>query len=282
MLFAFRFWTTILLMAVMLGTVAFDGCQALGQWGTGCAPVGALADRPCSPLCVCGCNAGQPCRCVPIAPVTSTTEPASTPKNFGLAVDRLNGRERHLLGQREVSKLRLFHVLGIGAGVQTTVPDTSKLLRLVVIDADSTRRAQVRKDLDTHPALTELRAGCQVQDYGPDHWHVQDLQTRQPAFAAGTPRICLMTVAGEVLHSQPDYDGGAEALAEAYRRARPDYDPARDPDRRPRPDPVPQPVPAPVQSWSNTVLLIVGIVAAFYFLFARRQFPCNSQPTRTA
>src|SRR5262249_5283542 len=101
---------------------------------------------------------------------------------------------------------------------------------------------------------------------------------RRPGFfTGGAPTIYLLAADGKVLHRQDEYTGGAAAAAEAFRRARTDYDPRRDPDRRkpkpeplPPPQPFPPPPPAPLTVPAWTWLLVLGAAALF---FLQRRHP---------
>jgi hypothetical protein len=62
--------------------------------------------------------------------------------------------------------------------------------------------------------------------------------------------------AGKVLHSQPDYNGGANALADALRRVRPDYDPNKDVDKRKAPA-----KPTSPDAGNSTIALVVMLLA---------------------
>lgn len=208
---------------------------------------------PCSVHCTCGCNAngGTECPCRGIKP---------EPHNFGLMQEKLNGAEKVYLNGQETTPREAIQA------IENRVPEAAKKPRVVIIDQDAARRKQVRDELTRLPEC----ADCVVQAYPPDHWHLLDLKTRQSGFfTGGAPTIYLLASDGKVLHRQDDYQGGAAAAAEAFRRARPDYDPRRDPDRR-KPDPQPQPVPLSPGAIPQWALLAVLGVAAF-LLHHRRQ-----------
>lgn len=147
-----------------------------------------------------------------------------TEANFGVDVDRLVGarRERYRLNGSPVSREQAREAL-----VGSSVPDDAGRLRLTLIgDAASTSR--VATDLSTAPPLAPWKDRLVVQAYPREHWAV----AKAGFFARGKPTIYLQTPAGKVLHRQDDYADGAEGLANALRRADPDYDPARDADLR--------------------------------------------------
>lgn len=192
-----------------------------------------------------------------------TAEPR--PQNFGLLPDKLNGTaEKVQINGRTASPRAALEA------ITNRVPESATKPRVVIIDRDKTRRSQVRKELAALPECQD----CIVQDYPPEHWHLRDGVTRQPGFFTnGAPTVYLLAADGQVLHRQDDYAGGSAAAAEAFRRARVDYDPRRDPDRRkPKPEPQPSPLPpAPavpaLPAW--TWLALLG--AATLFILYRRE-----------
>ncbi len=112
--------------------------------------------------------------------------------------------------------------------------------RLTVVGDEATRR-QVRSDLDTAPQLAPWKGRLCVQDYAPDNPLARDVGL--------VPGITLQLPPGpdgrgKVLHRQPAYTGPAK-LAEALRRADPNYQPAKDPDLTQPPPAPPEPAPAP-------------------------------------
>lgn len=174
-------------------------------------------------------------------------------RNFGLVRDKLTGGERYLHKGKEISRQQVRRMLS------ATVPDDAGRLRLTVIGSEAQRR-QVVDDLAKSPALAEWRGALAVQAYPPEHWAVA-----QAGFVTtGMPTIYLQAPDGVVLHRQDDYQGGAEALAVALRKADPNYRPERDRDRR-LADLFPR---LPRVPWSAAVLAaaLVGIL-----LFPRRK-----------
>jgi hypothetical protein len=210
----------------------------------------------------------------------SWSEPAESPvtppprggQNFGLMHDKLDGPERASINGQAVTPRTAIEA------IENSIPEVAKKPRVVIIDRDAERRKQVREELTRLPECGD----CVVQAYPPDHWHLLDLKTRQPGFfVGGSPTIYLLAPDGNVLHRQDEYEGGVAAAAEAFRRARADYDPRRDPDRRkpspeplplPRPQPQPSPLPPAPAPWTAPSwiwLLVLG--AAALYLFQRRQ-----------
>ena len=174
-------------------------------------------------------------------------------QNFGLDRSRLDrGVEKFWLGGREVTRKQAYTALS-GAG-KDLIDDREKL-RLTVIGT-AAECAAVTKDLESNPALSVFADTLLVQAYRPDNWAMKDI-----GFAPGTPRIMVQggpdfRGAGKVLHSQGDYNGGAQALADALRRVRPDYDPNKDRDQRKAPA-----KPAAPDAGNSTIALIVMLLA---------------------
>jgi hypothetical protein len=142
------------------------------------------------------------------------------------------------------------------AAITAGLADDSKSPSLVIIDEHKEDRDRVRKDLDSNPSLAPWRGKLRIQDYPPDHWAVKGVGHA----TNGNPTICLQAAAdsegrGVVMHQQFDYDG-AEGLANALRRADPNYNPAATPDLRggsPTQDP-------------NIMLWIAGVIAVLFIL----------------
>jgi hypothetical protein len=155
-------------------------------------------------------------RCQPPAP-----PPA---RNFGLVPGKIQSGEHFYLNGHEVSRLEVQRVLG---AADPRIPDDAHRLHLTVI-GEAAEREAVLADLKNHPALRPWHDRLAVKGYDADHWAV----TRQGFRAGGRPTIYLQAPDGTVLHHQDDYQGGAENLAEALRRADPNYQPDNDPDRR--------------------------------------------------
>lgn len=160
--------------------------------------------------------------------------PGGDPNIHGVCRDRFRGRSGGCwIDGRRVTPDEARRALLAADGID----DDSGLLRVTVIGSETACRP-VRDDFARHPALAPWRGRLVVQEYRPDHWAVQGIGLTAP----GEPRIVVQSAPDPegravVLHAQPDYAGGAEALAGALRAVDPSYEPARDPDRRPRPDP---------------------------------------------
>ncbi len=191
----------------------------------------------------------------PIAPPETHLEKSIEQKeqNFGLDRTRLDmGVEKFWLGGKEVTRKQAYSAIE-GKG-KDLIDDRDKL-RLTVIGTASECQV-VMKDLENNPLLTPFSDTILVQSYRPDNWAVKDI-----GILPGSPRIVVQSGpdsrgAGKVLHSQPDYEGGAVALADALRRVRPDYDPNKDKDQRKAPA-----KPASPDAGNSTIMLVVMLLA---------------------
>jgi len=174
-------------------------------------------------------------------------------QNFGLDRSRIDsGVEKFWLGGREVTRKQAYSAI---EGKGKDLIDDREKLRLTVIGTPSECKAVIA-DLETNPALSVFADTLLVQSYRPDNWAVKEL-----GFLPGTPRIMVQggpdsRGAGKVLHSQGDYNGGANALADALRRVRPDYDPNKDVDKRKAPA-----KPTSPDAGNSTIALIVMLLA---------------------
>lgn len=182
-------------------------------------------------------------------------EPIAAPKekktealpNFGVDLERLRGgREEHYrLNGVPVSRDHAQHAIGGGS-----VPDDAGRLRLTVI-GDPASTAAVTRDIASAPALAPWKDRLVVQSYAPSHWAV----AKAGFYTAGKPTVYVQAPSGKVLHRQDDYADGADGLANALRRADPDYDPTKDADLRRSPRIDPSRIPAPV--WIGAAIVAV-------------------------
>lgn len=198
-----------------------------GGWAGASCPVDfpAQAKTPKQDTCPCCgenclCSAGRPCdkpscRCV----LPGSTVESDGTLNFGLTRREVKRGPRHIHNGQEVSKARLMEVLG-----KPVLRDDSGELCLTVIGAETERKA-VLADLASSPLLSPWKGRIKVKDFDPTHWAVKDAGF----VTTGKPTIYCQAPDGKVLHRQDEYRG-AEALAEALRKADPSYAPQKDPD----------------------------------------------------
>lgn len=156
-------------------------------------------------------------------------------------------------------------------GPDNGIPDDTARLRLTVIGGTEADRKHITDDLAGAPALAYWHDQLVIQSYPADEWAV----ARYGFATAGQPTIYVQAPDGTVLHHQDDYTDGAPGLAEAMRRADPNYRPDRDPDRR-RPDPAPGPAPAPDGSSSTimgipTPLFVLGCGVVLLLVISRKK-----------
>jgi hypothetical protein len=163
-----------------------------------------------------------PRRCVGVA--------AKVIPNFGIMQAKLNGStSHHSINGRSVSEQDAFTAL------QGKLTDDSQKLRLTIIGPEDKRRP-VLTDLAANAGLASLKDKVLVQSYDPSHWAVANAGFR----ATGQPTIYFQAPDGKVLHRQDEYRG-PDKLAEAIRKADPNYQPDKDPDLNKNNPPSPSP-----------------------------------------
>lgn len=192
----------------------------------------------CSPACVCGCNRGDPCRCLTISAKPSTPAPsASEPvtQNFGIDIEKLKEqtRPRYTLGDREVTREE-----ALAAVEAPEIPDESNKLRLVVIGSETDRK-RVLSDLESYPGLQKLKDSVVVNAYP-----AGSVVLKHKGFVVdGSPSIYLLAPDGKVLGRNLDgqYHGPAVLTAAIEQAQGKPYDPNKDPDLKPKPPEPKQP-----------------------------------------
>lgn len=191
----------------------------------------------CSDTCKCGrhcqckangkaCSSG--CTCAPQPNPPQQEEVGQV--FFGVDAEKLTGVERYRVNGRDCCRQDVIDAL-TGDGQLT---DDSGKLRLTVIGQDADRK-QVLSDLASNPALTPYRDRILIQDYSPLDWAVSRVGFKTD----GRPTVYIQRPDGKVLHRQDSYTSAAD-LAEALRKADPNYNPANDPNLN-KPTPVPSP-----------------------------------------
>jgi hypothetical protein len=174
--------------------------------------------------------------------------------NYGVAPDRIRAGEHYRHAGAEIDREQARGLVG---GDGDRIPDVSKKWRVVVIGPE---RERVLRDFDGDPALAPWKDRVVVQGYEPTHYHV----ARTGYCTTGKPTIYVLQPDGTVLHRQDDYAGGAAALAEALRKADPDYKPKNDPDRRKPelPFSIPLTLKVPWSAWAlaGAAVLLVLVV----------------------
>jgi len=173
----------------------------------------------------CVCKPGDcecdhcPKECVARRPAVQTAPPLQEWQIHGVDQTKLANRECYRINGIEVPKQK-----GIAAISAPSIPDDSKLQRVVVLGSTSTRQ-QVLNDWSKSPDLAPYKDKATVQAYSADNWAVKDVGYTQTA----DPTVYIVDASGKVLHRQEGYAGPAQ-LAKALRRADPAYDPKKDPD----------------------------------------------------
>ena len=149
-------------------------------------------------------------------------------ENFGIEQEKLDQTERYWLNGMALTSKQASKILGNAA----VLPDDSNLGRITLIGSKEDCNA-VHNDLVNHPALLPYKAKYLLQSYQPGDWAVKNVGFD----VSGSPRIVVQEApnakgVARVLHSQADYADGPEGLANALRKADPNYDPTKDVDRR--------------------------------------------------
>lgn len=156
------------------------------------------------------------------------TYPSSKFENFGIEQEKLDHSERYWLNGLALTSKQACKILGNAA----VLPDDSNLGRITLIGTKEDCNT-VQNDLSNHPALLPYKAKYLLQSYLPGDWAVKNVGFD----VSGSPRIIVQEApnakgVARVLHSQADYADGPEGLANALRKADPNYDPSKDVDRR--------------------------------------------------
>jgi hypothetical protein len=145
-------------------------------------------------------------------------------QNFGIAPDKMGLKSEEYTAPSAEAQRFVQEAKG-----ETDGPG---LLHVTVIGSVDDC-APVVNDLKTHPALAGVRERLMVQDYRPNEWAVDPKLGFQ---GQGKPTILVQTArssgdpkGGRVVHRQMSYEGGPEHLAEAIRKADPNYNPSADP-----------------------------------------------------
>ena len=168
----------------------------------------------------------------PIAKPGPTLEPAGDDKeigqvagqapNYGLEPGRMKRTPTYTLPSVEARRFVQEAKEGSTVGK----------LHVTVIGSDD-NRAPVVNDLMTHPAFAAIKPTLMIQDYTPDEWPVDPslgfVTTGKPTILVQEARGAGDPKGGKVVYRASDYSMGPEALAEAIRKASPDYKPSADP-----------------------------------------------------
>jgi hypothetical protein len=181
------------------------------------------------------------------------------PLPTGVEKDKLSSGESYTINGVKVERSAIVQSLIGDKQPQDALSDDSIELSVSVFAPTAT---EARKVAD------ELKAS--IGDAGFRFWYgTPDDWAGKPAgfVTTGNPTIYCQAPSGRVLHRQDDYSGGAEAAAEAIRKARSDYDPAKDPDRRQASLPLPG---------GLSLNLIIGLIlAAAVAYFTRSKAPAS-------
>jgi len=142
-------------------------------------------------------------------------------QNFGVDRSRCGRGGAYKLNGQDVDRNRIIQA------IEGSIIDDSGFYQVTVIGPIG-KKDQVVSDFQTNPSLAQWKDRVVVRSFTPDQWQVKDV-----GFVTnGNPTIYFQKADGTVLHRQDDYEGGAAALAEALRKADPNYKPEKDKDKR--------------------------------------------------
>jgi hypothetical protein len=140
-------------------------------------------------------------------------------------------------------------------------------LHVTIIGSDD-ERARVVNDIKTDPSFAGLRDTLLVQDYKPGEWPVDP----KLGFRAGKPAIIVQAAkgpgerkGGRVVFRCSDYSIGATGLAEAIRKADPNYRPDKDPTPT-----TPSGGDLPFGLTDTQVMLAIAAVVVGFLVYTRR------------
>lgn len=178
-----------------------------------------------------------------VEPKTATVaEPTQdAPQNFGISRDQI-GKSRGYSGDvREYS----------------AKTDVGGKLFLTVIGSKEDRAEFVR-DWESNPEFRSLHDKVHFGEFDRGDWQVSD----GLGYAAnGKPTILIQQASGRVDYRAYDYSGGAAGVAQALRRANPNYNPEKDPG----------PHNVPGLDGDTHVILILSGAGLLAFLFLPRR-----------
>ena len=169
-------------------------------------------------------NWGAPVDNAPF-PVPLDFRPEVVGQDFPFGVDRSqmdSTVEKYWLDGKPCTRQKAYEAME--AGSQNLTDDRAKFRITVIGTVEECDK--VRNDLKTDLVLSVFAPDLLLQCYRPTDWAVTGI-----GYAIGHPRVIVQQTSGEVLHSQAEYIG-ADDLASALRRIKPNYDPKKDPDAR--------------------------------------------------
>ena len=201
----------------------------------------------------------------PKATIKTTPDSTVAPPDWrthGVAPDRLDkSKEAYTATTPEAARFVTEAVEGV----------TAAKIHVTVIGNDD-ERARVVNDIKTDPAFVGLRDRLYVQDYKPEEWPVDP----SLGFIAGKPAIVVQSAkgptdpkGGRVIFRTLDYAIGAAGLAEAIRKADPNYRPDQDPTPgKPGPS---NPPSSPIDLNDGVFLGVAALYLAFIWFVPRRE-----------
>lgn len=162
----------------------------------------------------------------PVAPVVGQAPNNKPPANYGISPERMfktGPGERYTASTDEARRFIVEAKADSESGTR---------LHLTVIGPPADVKV-VLDDLKSNPALVKLQDRLFVQDYPEGHWAIDPKlgfpKGGKPAIVLQLPKGATDKEGGRVVLRKLDYSMGPEGLAEAIRKADPNYDPNADP-----------------------------------------------------
>lgn len=183
----------------------------------------ARVEKPAAPDRVPSAEPGPPTE--PVVPPVAIPIPDAVPmiQNFGVQTDKMGQGKPYTAVSEEAQRF-------VAEAKASTEPVAGRL-HVTIIGSDKARAA-VANDLETHPAFAAIKSGLMVQGYKPGAWPVDPslgFKEGNPSIVIQTPKCQADPKGGRVVFRATDYSMGPEKLAEAIRRADPNYKPSADP-----------------------------------------------------
>lgn len=151
----------------------------------------------------------------------AAAKPKSTdPLNYGLEPDKIGRASNSYTANGDKAKQFVREARGEA--------EPGQKYHLTVIGSDD-MRAQVLNDVATSPALASMKADLLVQDYKPGEWAVDPSLGFQEGILVQTAKSNDDPTGGKVIYRAKNYAEGAPGIAEALRKANPNYKPDKDP-----------------------------------------------------
>lgn len=145
---------------------------------------------------------------------------SADPLNYGLEPDKIGKAANTYTATSDKAKQFVREARGEA--------EPGQKYHLTVIGSDD-MRAQVLNDVANSPALAPMKADLLVQDYKPGEWAVDPSLGFREGILVQTAKSKDDPTGGKVIYRAKNYAEGAPGIAEALRKANPNYQPDKDP-----------------------------------------------------